>query len=45
MPAERDERLYLADMREAVDKILRYTVGGREAVFADPMIQSSATWK
>jgi len=25
MPAERDEGLYLADMRDAVDKILRYT--------------------
>jgi len=41
MPAERDERLYLADMRDAVDRALRYTMGGREAFFADPMIQDA----
>jgi uncharacterized protein with HEPN domain len=41
MLPERDERLYLADMREAVDKILRYTMGGRAAFFADPMIQDA----
>jgi uncharacterized protein with HEPN domain len=41
MPAERDERLYLADMRDAVDRVLRYTMGGREAFFADPMIQDA----
>jgi uncharacterized protein with HEPN domain len=41
MPAERDERLYLADMRDAVDRILRYTMGGRAAFFADPMVQDA----
>ncbi len=41
MSAERDERLYLADMRDAVDRILRYTLGGRAAFFADPMVQDA----
>jgi len=41
MAAERDERLYLADMRDAVDKILRYTKGGRATFFADPMVQDA----
>jgi uncharacterized protein with HEPN domain len=41
MPAERDERLYLADMRDAVDRILRYTISGGAAFFADAMIQDA----
>ena len=41
MPAERDERLYVSDMRDAVDRILRYTVGGRTAFFADAMVQDA----
>jgi len=41
MAAERDERLYLADMRGAVERILRYTAGGRAAFFADPMVQDA----
>jgi uncharacterized protein with HEPN domain len=28
-------------MRDAADKILRYTMGGRAAFFADPMIQDA----
>jgi len=41
MPTERDEGLYLADMRDAVDKILRYTRGGRAAFFSDAMVQDA----
>ena len=41
MPTERDERLYLADMRDAADKILRYTSGGRAAFFSDAMVQDA----
>jgi uncharacterized protein with HEPN domain len=41
MPAERDERLYLADMRDAVDRILRYTISGGAVFFADAMIQDA----
>jgi uncharacterized protein with HEPN domain len=41
MVAERDERLYLADMRDAVERILRYTTGGRTTFFADPMVQDA----
>ena len=37
MAEERDERLYLADIRDSVEKILRYTSGGRDEFFADPM--------
>jgi len=38
---ERDARLYLADIRDAVEKILRYTSGGRREFFADPMLQDA----
>ena len=41
MAKERDERLYFADMRDAIDRILTYTAGGREVFFADPMIQDA----
>jgi len=41
MAKERDERLYLADIRDAIDRILRYTATGREAFFADSMIQDA----
>ena len=41
MAGERDERLYLADIRDAIDRILEYTSRGREAFFADPMIQDA----
>lgn len=40
MGPERDERLYLVDMRDAVERILRYTSGGRAAFLADPMTPS-----
>ena len=38
---ERDERLYLTDIVEAIDRILRYTAPGRDAFFADRMVQDS----
>ena len=38
---ERDEGLYLADIRGAVERILRYTSGGRDEFFADPMRQDA----
>ena len=41
MAEERDERLYLADIRDSVEKILRYTSGGRDEFFADPMRQDA----
>jgi uncharacterized protein with HEPN domain len=41
MAPERDETLYLVDMREAVERILRYTTAGRDAFLADPMIQDA----
>ena len=41
MAKERDERLYFVDIRDAIDRILTYTAGGREAFFADPMIQDA----
>jgi len=33
--------LYLADIREAIDKILSYTSAGREAFLADPRTQDA----
>jgi len=39
--AERDEGLYLADVRYAVERILRYTSGGRDEFFEDPMRQDA----
>ena len=41
MAEERDERLYLADINDAIDRVLRYTAAGREAFFADPMAQDA----
>jgi uncharacterized protein with HEPN domain len=41
MPSERDEKLYLVDMRDAVERIIRYTTTGRSAFFADAMIQDA----
>jgi len=37
MAEERDESLYLVDIRDAVEKILQYTSGGRD----DPMRQDA----
>lgn len=41
MGEARDERLYLPDIREAIDKVLRYTAAGREAFFGNPMVQDA----
>lgn len=38
---DREERLYLADIRDAIDRVLRYTHKGRDAFFADPMAQDA----
>lgn len=41
MAKERDERLYLADIHSAIERILRYTAAGRDAFLADPMMQDA----
>jgi uncharacterized protein with HEPN domain len=41
MAEERDEALYLEDIRDAVEKILRYTSGGRDEFFSDSMRQDA----
>jgi uncharacterized protein with HEPN domain len=41
MAEQRDERLYLTDIKDAIDRVLRYTHAGREAFFADPMAQDA----
>ena len=38
---ERDERLYLAEILEAIDRALEYTSDGREAFFGDPKTQDA----
>lgn len=38
---QRDERLYFAEILEAIDGIVAYTTGGREAFFSDPRTQDA----
>ncbi len=38
---ERDERLYLDDIVQAIDRILEYTAEGRDAFFADSRTQDA----
>jgi uncharacterized protein with HEPN domain len=38
---ERDQRLYLSDIKDAIDRVLRYTRTGRDAFFADSMAQDA----
>jgi len=38
---DRDESLYLADIRDAIGRVLLYTAKGRAAFFADPMTQDA----
>jgi len=38
---ERDERLYLDDIVQAIDRILGYTAEGRDAFFADSRTQDA----
>ena len=40
-PSRRKEPLYLADIRDAIDKILSYTSAGKEAFLADPRTQDA----
>jgi len=37
----RSERLYIADARDAIDRVLSYTSAGREHFFGDPMVQDA----
>jgi uncharacterized protein with HEPN domain len=39
--SERDERLYLTDILESIDRILAYTTAGRDAFFANRMVQDA----
>ncbi len=41
MAEQRDERLFLTDIRDAIEKVLRYTAGGREPFFDDSMRQDA----
>jgi uncharacterized protein with HEPN domain len=41
IPSRRTERLYLADIRDAIDKILVYTSAGREAFLSDERTQDA----
>jgi hypothetical protein len=38
---QRDERLYFAEILEAIDRVVAYTTGGREAFFSDPKTQDA----
>jgi len=40
-PSKRSERLYLADILEAIDKILGYTSAGKEAFLSDSRSQDA----
>jgi uncharacterized protein with HEPN domain len=39
--AQRDERLYLAEIADAIDRALEYTIQGRTAFLADPKTQDA----
>ena len=39
--SERDERLYLTDIVEAIDRVVEYTSAGRDEFFANRMIQDA----
>ena len=39
----KDNRLYLIHIGECIDRILRYTVGGRDAFLGDSMVQDAVT--
>lgn len=39
--AQRDERLYFAEMLSAIDRALEYTAGGREVFFTEPKTQDA----
>ncbi len=37
----KEDRFYLLHVRDAVDRVLAYTTGGREAFFSDPRTQDA----
>jgi uncharacterized protein with HEPN domain len=37
----KDDQVYLAHIRDAIERIEAFTSGGREAFFADPMVQDA----
>jgi uncharacterized protein with HEPN domain len=41
MSEKRNERLYLTDIRGAIDRILEYTSAGREVFFGNSMVQDA----
>ena len=41
MTAARDERLFLTEILDAIERVLAYTGDGREAFFQTPMIQDA----
>lgn len=45
MPRKRNEKLYLDDMGDAIDRILEYTSGGRETFMDDSMVQDAGSEK
>lgn len=38
---KKDPRVYLAQILERIDRIIQYTAEGKEAFFADPLIQDA----
>ena len=40
-PSGRSERLYLSDARDAIDRVLSYTAGGRGRFFDEAMVQDA----
>jgi uncharacterized protein with HEPN domain len=40
-PSERSERLYLSDARDAIDRVVSYTAGGRGRFFDEAMVQDA----
>jgi uncharacterized protein with HEPN domain len=41
MTEPRNERLYLNDIRSAIDRILEYTSGGRDAFLSSALVQDA----
>ncbi len=37
----KDDRVYLAHIRDALDRVAAYTTGGRDAFFSDPRTQDA----
>lgn len=41
----RDERLYLSNIKECIERIEEYTIGGRDVFMQTPMIQDAVIIK